>query len=268
MEYLDDAALNVYTDGSSYLGPRRGGVGILFVTVDEDGHEVVDDFPLPGYSGATNNQMELQACIDALMAIATRRAPVDASRYRKIVVWTDSMYLVNGYNSARFTWPHADWLTRDGNPVANAHLWKELLRAASRTHKRVDIKWVKGHRKSKHNERADKLAKQSAKQRTARAVSVTKVRRKKSPRSVEKGSVQMLGQRLRIRVITDEYQRESRSNKYKYEVMSRKSPFFQAVDITYSDESIHLSGGHTYDVRVNGDTQRPRIAKVFREVET
>jgi ribonuclease HI len=266
VEYLDETALNIYTDGSSYSGPRRGGVGILFVTVNDDGDEVVDDYPLPGYTGATNNQMELQACVDALMAVATRRAPVDASKYRKIVVVTDSMYLVEGYDSARFTWPHTGWMTKEGNPVANAQLWKDLLRAASRTHKRVEFKWVKGHKKSPHNKRADALAKQSATQRTKRAVSVTKVRRKTSPRSVDIGSVQMLGQRLTIRIITDQYLRVQRTNRFKYEVVSRNSPFFQAVDVIYSDESIHLSAGHTYHVRVNNDTKRPRVVKLFREI--
>jgi ribonuclease HI len=63
---INDEALTIYTDGSSYQGPRRGGVGILFVTVDDDGHERINEYALPGYAGVTNNQMELQACIEAL----------------------------------------------------------------------------------------------------------------------------------------------------------------------------------------------------------
>jgi hypothetical protein len=48
VEYLDDRDLNIYTDGSSYSGPRRGGVGILFVTVDDEGNEQTEAYPLPG----------------------------------------------------------------------------------------------------------------------------------------------------------------------------------------------------------------------------
>ena len=265
VEYRDERDLNIYTDGSSYSGPRRGGVGILFVTVDERGEEKVDEYPLPGYVGATNQQMELRACIDALLAIATRRAPVDAADFRKIVVWTDSMFLVNGYQSARFSWPQTDWLTRDGNPVVHAVLWKELLRAAHRTRKPVEITWVKGHKKSVHNKAADKLAKRSAANQIGRHASVVSVRRKKSASAVELGSVAMLGQRLTIRVVTAEYLRVQKLGRYKYEVMSRRSAYFGCVDVVFAAGDIDLRAGHTYHVRLNCDTRSPRILKVFRE---
>ena len=130
MKATDDEALTIYTDGSSYQGPRRGGVGILFVTVDVQGHERVDQYPLPGYAGATNNQMELQACIEALRALVTRRVPLDAADYKKIVVRTDSMYVTDNIYFARFVWPSNRWRTRDGNPVLNAPLWRDLVRLA------------------------------------------------------------------------------------------------------------------------------------------
>jgi ribonuclease HI len=266
LEYLDEQALNIYTDGSSYSGPRRGGVGILYVTVDENGHERVDDYPRPGFAGATNNQMELQAAIEALAALASKRAPVSASTYKKIVIWTDSIYLVDGFNSARFTWPSTGWTTQDGNPVANAQQWQQLVKLASRTGKRVDITWVEGHKHSKHNKAADKLAKKSAKDRGQRPVSVTKVRRKKSPKSVERGSVGMHGQQATIHVINDAYLPVQRCNQYTYEVMSRKSEYFQNVDVIFSDAEIYLSAGHTYRVRFNSDIRAPRIVKVFAEV--
>jgi ribonuclease HI len=115
------------------------------------------------------------------------------------------MYLVEGYDSARFAWPRAGWMTRDGNPVANAELWKELLRLAGRTGKRVDIRWVKGHKRSVHNKAADRLAKRSAARQSGRRVSHVKVRRKETSNSVEVGCVGMHGQRLTVRIISDEY---------------------------------------------------------------
>ena len=104
MEYRDERDLHIYTDGSSLSTPRRGGVGIVFVFAGEDGHERSVDYPLPGYDGATNQQAELAAAIDGLKAVVIRRA-IDAEPLRRIVIWTDSTYLVNGYDSARFTWP-------------------------------------------------------------------------------------------------------------------------------------------------------------------
>jgi ribonuclease HI len=266
MEYRDERDLHIYTDGSSYSGPRRGGVGILYVVVDASGSERVEPYPQAGYVGATNQQMELRAAIDALTALVNRRAPVSAVSYRKIVIWSDSTYLVDGYNSAQFSWPQSRWMTRDGNPVANAALWKELLKTASRTRKRVEIAWVEGHRRSDHNKTADKLAKESAQQPGDRRASVIKVRRKKSSKPVEVGSVHMLGQRTTIHVITDEYLGPQRLNKYKYEVMSKASPFRGNVDIAYSVREVYLSAGHTYRVRFNDDTAAPRVVKLYGEV--
>lgn len=266
MEYRDERDLNIYTDGSSYSGPRRGGVGILYVVVDESGEERVEPYPRPGYVGATNQQTELRAAIDALTALVNRRAPVTSAPYRRIVIWTDSTYLVNGYNRARFSWPQSGWMTRDGNPVVSAELWKELIKIASRTGKRVEIKWVEAHRQSAHNKAADELAKESATQPGGRRASLVKVRRKKTSKSVEVASVAMRGQRTTIRIITDEYLRTQRLNRYKYEVMSRRSEFYGNVDIIYSDADIYLSAGHTYRVRLNDDTKAPRVIRVFGEV--
>jgi hypothetical protein len=35
MEQLEEGALNIYTDGSSYTSPRVGDVGYLFVSIDD-----------------------------------------------------------------------------------------------------------------------------------------------------------------------------------------------------------------------------------------
>lgn len=265
MEQLDERDLNIYTDGSSFQGPRRGGVGIRFVTVDENGNERIEDYPLPGFPGASNQQMELAAPIEALKLIVLRQV-LDIDRFRHVVIWTDSMYLVNGYDSALFTWQSNGWMTREGNPVAHAKLWKELLKLAFRTGKRVEFKWVKGHKKSSHNKAVDKLAKGSARDQRNRPLSIVKVRRKHTSKAVEVGSVQMEGQRATIRIITDEYLAPQKMNKYKYEVISRASPYRGHVDLIYSSADIYLSAGHTYYIRFNDDTKQPRVVKVFREV--
>ncbi|MGA2455611.1 MAG: ribonuclease H [Solirubrobacteraceae bacterium] len=266
MEYLDENDLNIYTDGSSYASPRRGGIGILFVTVDDEGNERTDEYPLPGYDGATNNQAELEACIEALRAITKRRPFIDPAPFRRIVIRTDSKYVVENYSHALYEWQSNKWMKRDGNPVANAQQWEELIKLIFRAGKRVEIRWVKGHRKSAHNKTADKLAKESAAQRSGQRLSIVKVRRKKSDRSVEPGSVAMRGQRMTIRIVTDEFLRTQRMNKYKYEVMSARSEFRGCIDVIYSEPGIHLSAGHTYYVQVNAEPRRPRVVKMFREI--
>jgi hypothetical protein len=77
----------------------------------------------------------------------------------------------------------------------------------------------------------------------------------------------MKGQRITIRIIEDRFEPVQRMNRYRYEVLSRASEYFGRVDMIYSTADLYLSAGHAYYVRVNGDTDAPRVTKVFREVE-
>ena len=183
------------------------------------------------------------------------------------MIWTDSQYLVDGYQAARFKWPANRWMTSDGNPVAHADQWKDLVKAADRIGLPVRVEWVKGHKSSPYNKQADKLAKASARAAIHGPQTPAKVRRKKSPHSAKRGSVEMKGQRLTIRIIEELAQPEQRMVRFKYEVMSKASPYHQRVDYIWDQEGSPLRAHHSYRVRVNDDVQRPRIVKVFGEVE-
>jgi ribonuclease HI len=265
MEYLDERDINIYTDGSMLPAPRRGGLGIVFVTEGQPGEWQVDPFPVPGYRAATSNEMEKRACIEALQALARGYAPVGIAGYRKVVLRTDSQLMVDGYHHARYTWPSNGWLTREGNPVVDKAGWKELIKAADRVGIPVEIAWVKGHRGSEFNKQADKLAKASAKGQLRELPGRPKVRRKKSPHRVEQGSVKMVGQQLTIRIV-EEAHPSGGLVRFKYEVMSPRSPYFRCVDFIWDDAASIMRAGHTYRVRVNDNTDAPRIAKFFREV--
>ena len=232
-----------------------------FVLVDALGCEQTEDWSPPGYKSATNNQMELKACIVALKE-ARRRAL--AHGLHKIVVHCDSMYVCGNYQTAMFEWPKSKWLRRDGAPVLNAELWKELIKEIKGAGHRVEFRWVKGHAKDPHNKVVDKLAKHSAKSAVNPALSHVSVRRKKTKASVALGSVILTGQRISIRIVTCEYLRVQRLWKLKYEVLSRASPNCGNVDLIYSEQL--LKDGHSYHVRVNDDAANPRIVKIFREI--
>jgi len=167
-----------------------------------------------------------------------------------------------------FEWPRTRWFTHSGSPVLNAELWKDLVKCIQKIQKmgtRIEIRWVRGHSKSKHNKAADRLARASAMIPFNRPLTHVNVRRKKTDRPVDVGSVGMEGQRVTIRIITSEYLRVQRLWKYKYEVISKRSRYRANVDIIFSKDL--LSPGHTYYVRVNSDTNNPRIEKVFREIK-
>ena len=258
---VTENALNIFTDGSSLRSPRRGGIGVVFVTIGQDGEEHVQEVQFTGYAGATNNQMELQACIAALEG-AIRLHLVEA--VQKIIVTTDSLYVSENIRRAMFQWPKSRWQNSSGRPVLNADLWKRLVATIRKTSRRVDFRWVKGHSKNVHNKAAERLARQSARVPFHKPLSLVHVRRKVSPQSVDLGSVRMEGQRLTIRVITTEHLGVQHVWKCKYEVLSNSSDYRACVDVIFSDTL--LKAGHTYYVQVNSDTRNPRILKVFREI--
>lgn len=131
--------------------PRRGGTGIIFILLNSDGNEETYQPPTSGYMGATNNQMELQACVEALR-LATAQSPhFDPRRYHKIVIFSDSLYVADNYTTALFTWSKNGWTKRDGAPVDNAVQWKDLVRLvgkADRRGKRVEIRLGQGKEES------------------------------------------------------------------------------------------------------------------------
>jgi ribonuclease HI len=261
---LAENALHIYTDGSSLPSPRRGGIGIRFLLIDSQGGEEITDSAHPGYKAATNNQMELEACIEALEEARERGLAASVS---KIVVHADSQYVVANVNQAKFTWPKQRWMTRPGTPVLNVEQWKRLIRAIRKAGCRVDFEWVQGHSKDLNNRAVDKMAKNSAKSTLEPALSVVSVRKKWTGELVSRGSVQMLGERLSIRVVTCEWLHQQRLWKLKYEVISKASPFLGKVDIIFASNALPvLADGHAYFVQVNQDTANPRIVRVFREL--
>ncbi len=261
---IEEDAVNIYTDGSCLPSPRRGGTGVHFVTVDEAGDEVMEDVFSLGYRGETNNRMELEAVIQAIEEVLRRDLP---PRIRRVIVNTDSMYVCDNYQRAVFQWPRTKWIRSNGQPVLNVDLWKKLTKLAEKIRGRrlrFEMRWVKGHSKDSHNKTADKLAKQSARNARQPSRTVVKVRRKLTSKSVDIGSVGMRGQRVTIRIVTDEYLRTHRLNRYRYEVISQKSKYFGNVDIAYSELS--LSAGHTYEVTFNKNQDNPRFVRLIREV--
>ncbi|HNX59905.1 MAG TPA: hypothetical protein PKK43_12465, partial [Spirochaetota bacterium] len=124
MTDLDEKAFNIYTDGSSLPKPRRGGIGIFLIyygdTLDD---ECNFEFSCPtSFPGATNNQMELKACIEGLKCL--KEIGNEYSRYKKVIIHSDSKYVCEYINKAKFEWPRMRWQKKSGAPVLNAHLWK------------------------------------------------------------------------------------------------------------------------------------------------
>jgi len=234
----------------------------VFIWVNSAGHEETLEISKPGYKGETIGRMELLACIEALKEAQNLPSYCD---YEKITIYSDSQYVVSNIDNMKYAWYNSKWVAKSGSPILNASEWKELRKLYKKIPKRIKFVKVKGHsKKFPHNKTADRLARISANNATNNPLSRKNVRRKKTPNKVIIGSVVLSGQKLRIRVVEDEYLKEHKTNRYRYEVMSPKSKFFKCVDFAYSD--IVLWAGHEYWVTFNKDRKNPRILKLIEEV--
>ncbi len=262
IEIFDDNALNILTDGSSYNAPSRaGGWAFTFYTVDENGAEVAHPrqtfFSVPGSDA---QEMELTAVVKALQLAVSDRSPVDLETVDKVVIWTDSQYVHEGFNAA-LRWAQNQWNRSSGAPVMNAKLWQEIIRLRRRTGKPVITKWIPG-KSSERTKAVDKLAKKSAKGPKGRPQKVKSVRRKWTEGSLEPGCVPVEGQEIEIRIVNSEPLPLHREYRYTYEVIS--GAYQGRVDQLVSD--LVLRHRSVYVVRLNTARGNPRIAEVLSEV--
>ena len=137
----DKNTVVIYTDGACSGNPGPGGWGSVLMY---NGHRREMS---GGEKETTNNRMEMMAVIAALEAL---------TRSCKIVLHTDSTYVMKGMTEWLAGWKARGWKTASKQPVKNVDLWQRLDEAIARHE--VQWKWVKGHSGVPGNERADELA--------------------------------------------------------------------------------------------------------------
>jgi len=142
----DDDKIIIYTDGACSGNPGNGGYGaILFY---KDFKKEISGFA----KDTTNNQMELSAVIEALKLI---------KKPSKIIIYTDSKYVMDGITKWINSWKKNGWKTADKKPVKNVELWKKLDSISS-LHA-IEYCWVKGHSGNEFNDYVDNLAREAIK---------------------------------------------------------------------------------------------------------
>ena len=135
-------SIKVYTDGACRGNPGPGGWGVYIQLNDEE-----KDL-YGGNPETTNNQMEMQAALEALKYLKDKNDVIE--------LYTDSNYLWQGITEWIHKWKLNNWRTAAKKPVANRDLWIEI----SDLNEKMDVQWnwVKGHAGDPGNERADQLA--------------------------------------------------------------------------------------------------------------
>lgn len=135
-----------YTDGACLGNPGPGGWGARILYPDG----TVEECGGAASTSTTNNQMELQAAIEALTIMR---------HWQSATVVTDSRYVIDGVTKWIHGWRRRNWLTASNTPVKNKQLW---VRLDELNHRGVQWRHVRGHSGDPNNERVDDIARDFA----------------------------------------------------------------------------------------------------------
>ncbi|HAC33719.1 MAG TPA: ribonuclease HI [Gammaproteobacteria bacterium] len=133
--------IEIFSDGACRGNPGPGGWGALLRSGEHE-KELYG-----GELETTNNRMEMTAVI---------RAVEQVKRPSRLIITTDSRYVLQGVEEWLAGWKKRGWRTAGRKPVKNVDLWQQLDQLLQ-PHE-VTWHWVKGHAGHPENERADLLA--------------------------------------------------------------------------------------------------------------
>ncbi|OPJ73529.1 ribonuclease H1 [Patagioenas fasciata monilis] len=147
--YMGDFAV-VYTDGCCSGNGRnraRAGIGVYW----GPGHPLNTSERLPGRQ--TNQRAEIHAACKAI-------EQAKSQNIKKLIIYTDSKFTINGITSWVDNWKTNGWRTSSGGSVIN----KEDFERLDNLSKGIEIQWmhVPGHAGFQGNEEADRLAREGA----------------------------------------------------------------------------------------------------------
>ncbi|XP_054675228.1 ribonuclease H1 isoform X2 [Grus americana] len=147
--YMGDFAV-VYTDGCCSGNGRnraRAGIGVYW----GPGHPLNTSERLPGRQ--TNQRAEIHAACKAI-------EQAKSQNIKKLIIYTDSKFTINGITSWVDNWKTNGWRTSSGGSVIN----KEDFQRLDNLSKGIEIQWmhIPGHAGFQGNEEADRLAREGA----------------------------------------------------------------------------------------------------------
>jgi ribonuclease HI len=135
-----------YTDGSSINNPGPSGIG-LFLIKEKSGKTLTKEYS-KGFKHATNNQMELLACLYPFKLSKDKTCVIE--------VLTDSQYAINCVTVWAKGWAKNNWRKPEGGTYKNLELIKPLYELYKSG--RLIMTKVKGHSGIEGNDKADLLA--------------------------------------------------------------------------------------------------------------
>lgn len=147
--YMGDAVV-VYTDGCCRANGRKGACAGIGVYWGRD-HPLNVAERLPGRQ--TNQRAELQAACKALEQAIENNV-------KKVVLYTDSKFTINGVTSWVKTWKSNGWRLKGGGTIVN----KDDFQKLDKLNAELEVVWmhIPGHAGYTGNEEADRLSREGA----------------------------------------------------------------------------------------------------------
>lgn len=150
--------LHVFTDGAcSNNGKKNARASYAVVFPDHNMYNNAQKVPIN--EPQTNNRGELHACLCAL----EQANIIDPTGTIKVIVYTDSMLLINSMTLWIKTWKRNNWITSTKTPVKNEDLLRKIDNLIS-SRNQVSFQHVEAHTKntdwkSNYNRMVDEAAK-------------------------------------------------------------------------------------------------------------
>lgn len=138
----------IYTDGSFNHENKTGAYAVIIRKPNCNTETL--SYQDNDYS---NNALELKAIIKAFEKV---------KKERKIIVTTDSQYVIRGICYWIQNWKRNNWRTASGRLVKNIEYWKKLDKLLKQ--KYIEFQWVRSHRNHPENNLCDFIARQKTKE--------------------------------------------------------------------------------------------------------
>lgn len=264
---FDPHALKIYVDGNCWKNPGGPGGFAARVEYPFDWFRADEHIGDRGYFATKNNRMELQACV---FAHEWALKHIDELNVQRIQVITDSKYVSDGYGYV-IMWAQNDYCSRDGRPIKNVDLWKDVMRLRRKLARRlrIEVQWIQG-KSSEITIEVDQQAKKAGTMptRVDRGFQAGKIGRPKNNSKKGAKLYPATGQTPIIRPYTSGIARR-RLQIFKFEVYDEaRMDFFDKFE-AYAEPSVgnDLHRMHVYHVRMNDILRFPQILEILAELK-
>jgi ribonuclease HI len=144
----------IFSDGACSQNPGQGGwAAIIFRFNENDSQSFIKE--MGGFNPyTTNNEMELTAALNSLIEVKEEN--------KKISLFTDSKYLVDGVKFWIPSWKQNQWKKKDNTEIKNLDLWIQIDKIFNYRKEKnlsdIDFIHIPGHQGIVGNERCDEIA--------------------------------------------------------------------------------------------------------------